>query len=68
MHSKSNNIKFTDANEVELFDSLRSRYQENLEKSMRKSGFIFYSVQLMHHKSDRVNFRCGCLYIDFQSG
>ena len=37
MHSKSNNIKFTsynDANEVddEFFESLRSRYQDNLEK------------------------------------
>ena len=40
MHSKSNNIKFTDANEVELFDSLRSRYQENLEKSIKKSGLF----------------------------
>ena len=41
MHSKSKSIKFTDANEVELFDSLCSRYQENLEKSMRKSGYFF---------------------------
>ena len=37
MHSKSDNIKFTsynDANEVddEFFESLRSRYQDNLEK------------------------------------
>ena len=37
MHSKSGNIKFTsynDANEVddEFFESLRSRYQDNLEK------------------------------------
>ena len=40
MHSRSNNIKFTshnDANQVvdELFDSLHSRYQRNLE--MRRS-------------------------------
>ena len=40
MHSRSNNIKFTsynDANQVvdELFDSLYSRYQRNLE--MRRS-------------------------------
>ena len=37
MHSKSDNIIFTsynDANEVddEFFESLRSRYQDNLEK------------------------------------
>ena len=39
MHSKSNNIKSTsynDANEIvdEYFNLLRSRYQDNLEKSM----------------------------------
>ena len=52
MHSRSNNIKFAcynDAKEVvdELINSLRSRYQGNLETSMRESDFIFDSVQLM---------------------
>ena len=47
VHSTSDNIKFTsynDANKVanELFESLRSRYQGNLETAMRGSGFIFY--------------------------
>ena len=46
MYLRSKNIKFTsynDANEVfvELFESLRPRYQGNLETSMRESGFIF---------------------------
>ena len=46
MHSRSENIKFTFYNAVnevvnELFDSLRSRYQGNLETSMRGSDFIF---------------------------
>ena len=55
MHSKSNSFKFTSYNDVneiadELFDSLRSRYQDNLEKSMGESEFIFDSVQLMHYK------------------
>ena len=50
MHSSSNNIKFTpynDAKEVvrKLFCSLHSRYQENLETSMRGSDFIFDLVQ-----------------------
>ena len=45
MHSMSNSIKFTtysDGNEVidELFESLRSRYQGNLETSMTGSDFI----------------------------
>ena len=45
MHTRSDNIKFKsyiDANEVvrELFESLRSRYQRNLETSMRGSDFF----------------------------
>ena len=53
MHSRSDNVKYTsynDVNEVvdELFESLRSRYQVNLETSMRRRDFIFDSVQLMY--------------------
>ena len=49
MHSMSNNMKFTsynDPNEVvnENFESLRSRYEIDLEKLMRGSDFIFDSV------------------------
>ena len=52
MQSRSDNIKFTsynDANEVadEVFESLHSRYQGNLETPMRGNYFIFDSVQLM---------------------
>ena len=69
MHSTSDNIKFTHysrANEVvdELFESLRSRYQGNLETSMRESDFIFDSVQLMYYKCHKVDFICGGSYID----
>ena len=51
MHSRSDNIKFTscsNANEVfdELFESLHSIYQGNLETSMRASDFIFDSFLL----------------------
>ena len=61
MSSTSNNIKFTlyrDVNEVinELFESLHSSYQGNLETSMRGSGFIFESVQLMYYKCHKVKF------------
>ena len=47
MHWSSNNIKFTsysDANEVidELFESFCSRYQVNLETSMRGSDFFLF--------------------------
>ena len=69
MHSKSDNIKFTSYNDIneacnELFDSLRSRYQINLETSMRESNFVFCSVQFLHYKYHKVNFRCGDSYIN----
>ena len=61
MHSNSDNIKITsynDANEVvdELFDSLCSRYQGNLETSMRERNFIFISVQMLYYKCHKINF------------
>ena len=52
IHSTNDNIKFTpynDANEI-INESLRSRYQENLETSMRGSDFIFGSLQLVYFK------------------
>ena len=53
MYSISNNIKiisYKDVNEVvnEIFESLLSEYQDNLETSMRGSDFIFDLVQLMY--------------------
>ena len=55
------NIKFTpysDPNDVinKLLKSLRSRYQENLETSMKESDFIFDSVQLLYCKCHKVSF------------
>ena len=49
IHSSSSNIKFTpysDANDVidKLFQSLLSKYQENLETSMKGTDFIFDSA------------------------
>ena len=69
MHSRSNNIKFksyTNATKVddELFESLRSRYQGNLETSMRRIDFIFDSVQLIYYKCHKVNFKRGGSDID----
>ena len=54
MHPKSDNIKLklsNNANEVigEPSKSLLSKYQNNLETSMRPIGFIFDSVQLMYY-------------------
>ena len=53
IHSRSDNTKFTsynDGNEIidEVTESLLSRYQGNLETSMRGNDFIFDSVELMY--------------------
>ena len=69
MHSMSNSLKFTtysDGNDVidELFESLRSRYQGNLETSMTGSDFISDSVHLMYYKCHKVNSIRGDLYTD----
>ena len=60
-------IKFTSYNAAtefvnEHFESLRSRYQGNLETSVRGSDFIFDSVQLK--ECQKVNFRRAGSYID----
>ena len=70
MYSKSDNIEFTSYNDAKesvhgLFDSLRSRYQGNLETSMRGSDFIFDSIQLMYCKCHKVSFKCDGSYIDY---
>ena len=48
----------------ELFDSILSRYQIDLETSMRGSNFIFDSVQLLYYKCHKINFNNGVPYID----
>ena len=56
MHSKSDNTEIMisdEADEVikELFDSLKNRYQNNLE-SMKGSEFVFDYVHLMYYKTN----------------
>ena len=69
MYSTSNNIKLTsynDVNEVvnKLFESLLSRYQDNLETLMRQKDFICDSVQLMYYKCRKISFKRSGSYID----
>ena len=69
MHSKSVNIEIMisdAAGEVieELFDSLRNRYQNNLETKMRNSEFAFDYNDLLYCKCHRINFNGGGSYID----
>ena len=68
MHSKSGSIEIMindEANEVikELFDSLKNRYQNNLE-SMKGSDFAFDYVQLLYYKFHKINPNSGGSYID----
>ena len=67
MHSTRENFwEKTHSNEVvnELFESLCSKYQHNLEKPIKGSYFIFDTVQLLYYKCHKVNFTCGGSYID----
>ena len=68
MHSKSDNIEITindEADEVtkEIFDSLKNRYQNNLE-SMEGSEFVFDCVHLLYYKCHKISPNRGGSYID----
>ena len=41
-----------------LFDSLKNRYQNNLEL-MRGSEFVFDYVQLLYYKFHKIKLSCG---------
>ena len=68
MHSKSDNIEIMindEADEVikELFDSLKNRFQNNLE-SMKGTELVFDYVQLLCYKYQKINPTRGGSYID----
>ena len=68
MHSKNFNIEIMindKANEVinEPFDSLKNRYQNNLE-SMKGSEFVFDYVHLFYYKCHKINPNHGGSYAD----
>ena len=68
MHSKSDNIEIMisgKADEVikELFDSLKNRYQKNLELT-KSSEFFFDYDHLLYYKCHKRNPNRGGLYID----
>ena len=70
IHSTNGNVKSTPYNKVvnELFELLCSKYQDNLETSIRGSEFIFDLVQLMHYKCHEVNFKRDGSCIDSWTG
>ena len=63
MHSRSDNIEIvirdgTDEIIEKLFNSLKNRYQNNLQL-MRGSEFVFDYVQLLYYKCHKINLNCG---------
>ena len=67
IHSKSDKVEIMindKADEVikELFDSLKNRYQNNLE-SMKGSQFVFDYVHLLYYKCHKINLNRGGSYV-----
>ena len=68
MHSKSDNIEIMINDEADevikvLLDSLKNRYQKNLE-SMKGSEFVFNYVHLLYYKCHKINPSRGVSYRD----
>ena len=68
MHSKCDNTEImasdvTDEIIEKLFNSLKNRYQNNLQ-SMRGSEFVFDYVRLSYYKCHKINSNRGGSYID----
>ena len=70
MHTKSDNIEIMMGSETddiidELFNFFLQKYQEGLEESMRRSEFIFDSVDLLYYNLQKISLnRKGSSYID----
>ena len=69
MHTKSDNIEIMMGSETddiidELFNFFLQKYQEGLEESMRRSEFIFDSVDLLYYNLQKISLkRKGLSYI-----
>ena len=50
----------------ERFDSLKNRYQRNLE-SIKGIEFVFDYVQLLYYFCHKINFNHGGSYIDYMN-
>ena len=69
MHAKIDNIEImigsrTDEIIEDLFKSLRKRYQERLEESMKGSEFVFDGVIALHNDFNKISLSRGKSYID----
>ena len=66
MNAKSNNVEITMGNEIieELFKSFLQKYQEGLEESMKRSEFIFDSVDALYYDLKKISLSRGRSYTD----
>ena len=69
MHRWGDNIEImtgiaTDDIIDELFISLLQKYQESLEKSQKRSEFVYNSVDLLYYHLHKTSLKRGKLYID----
>ena len=69
MHAKTNNVEImmgSETNEIieELFKSILERYQERFGESMRRSEFIFESVNALYYDLNKISLSRGGSYID----
>ena len=48
----------------EFFESLKERYQELLETKMKKSGFVFESVDLVYYSLHKMSLNRSGSYVD----
>ena len=69
MHTKSNNVEImmgseTDEIVEELFKSFLQKYEEELEESMRRSEFVYDSVDALYSNLNKISLSRGGSYID----
>ena len=62
MHTKSHNIEIMMGNETDeiiekLFESVLQNYQKDLEESMRGSGFVFDSIDLLYYHLQKIGLK-----------
>ena len=69
MHTKSNNVEIMIGSETDkiiedLFESFLQKYQEGLEESMRRSEFVYDSVDVLYYNLNKVSLSRSGPYID----
>ena len=70
MCTKSNNIEIMMGSETDeiikkVFESLLQKYQARLEEKMRRSEFVFGSIDLLHYNLHKISLNRSGWYIDY---